>query len=1613
MDPAEFTDGPELTVEDASVVEGDAGTTAMTFTARLAQAPGHPVTAEWNTQDDTASSPADFAASSGLVTFSADETTKLITVPVKGDTDAEPAESFLLRLRGARGAGLGVARATGLIIADDLGITDSTPDRAGTGTVTLTVRGGGFLTGTAVALRRVGRADIPGNVLFTDPGHSRMEARFDLSEAALGPYDLVVTGPGGTSATRLGALTVEALRRPRVEVSVSAPAILRFGFTGRGTVSLHNRGNVDADLELVTLSAGNLKLNLPGRLGFEDPPVAIAEDELAGLLGGTPTLPGGATRSFTVRFQSTSDVAHAPLTIEAEAIDRDFLDSAVHGPAPDPVAGHITGRLVTPAGDEVAGVQVGAAPAPGQRGRSASDVTAGDGSFDLRPLGDGEYRVAAGGDPGLSPDPVAVTIDAANPAPDVTLTKAVSPVTGSVRRADGTRVGDARVALIAGNDTIATTRADAAGGFAFAIVASGTYRLRAVSAGAGIAEREVTVDAGTAVTGLELTTGARALTVTVSDGSGPVEGALVTAREGNRRTGPERTTNADGHAVFAGLPASELTIQAAAAGHGPAGATAAPGTGTAAIALPAAARIEGELATTAGDPLPGAAVIAVERASGRERRGVSAADGHYAVTALGPGTYDVWFASAGLEPELAEGVSVADGAAVTLDRTLDEGGTVREVVLETPGGAPAAGARFSVRHVPTGALLQTTLSGRDGIATVGPLPSGDFEVVADLPGGAAVTHPLTVGRGSGRRAPTHIGRLLQLQVPRPGVKANARELYYLQNPPEESWFDGTREPVPHPYDLSSGYLEYLHIDYAPPCSTATRLVRLLDVKRHVLNELFTRYHQAWKDMDSQNNADMAGYLTTSAKLAGDILTLGRLSQAEGALERLGDFDGALQAQILGLAQTVAASVDSGQLPSATDIGEQLQGALETARQRQDPTDLRQFGDFSEGVANLNLLRDIIKLKLEADKFPDQVRERGDAFRDAEAQYLNAITAIKQMTVELQRLADEGCPDDPAHPRPPRQPGPGPSGGWRGDLRLSGDPNDILGPAGVGAERWIPADQALAYTVRFENQPTATAPAVLVAVTTQLDADLDLDTFALGELGWGAITVPVPPGRQSYHADVPQEGGDVVRVDAELDRASRTVRWELAAIDPETGELEEAADAGFLEPEDGTHRGQGFVTYDARAAGDLEHGDEIGAQARIVFDRNAPIDTPEHLNTVDRLAPESSVTAADAAGCAGVALTWSGSDEGAGVSSYDVWVSEDDTPFVPWLTGTDATSATYPGVAGHRYAFSTAARDRVGQVEALPVQGDAGRTVACDRAAPTTLGSVSGAVPSGGFFPGPVTVRLDGVDAPGGSGVNQVRWTAAGASPGLAAVDGDAAVVPVPEDGTTTVEAVSRDAAGNESAPRRVTVRIDSRPPDVSIATPAEGAQVVVGSGATADFGCSDSGAGIDVCSGTVASGARIDAGPPGPRTLSVAAVDRAGRRTDVTRSYAVIAAPSGPGPAALPRLSAKPIMATLGKLDRRGRAKLILRNREAFAVTGTIRALAAKGHKTLAKGGRFTLAAQGRRTRRLRFARSVRRAVKRSHRVKLRLRAVVKGPAGDTRTVTLKASLRGPRRKRH
>jgi hypothetical protein len=77
------------------------------------------VTVGYATANGTASAGSDYVAQSGTLTFAAGQTSRTIGVVVKGDRNAEPNETFTVRLSGPSGATIARATGVGTIANDD------------------------------------------------------------------------------------------------------------------------------------------------------------------------------------------------------------------------------------------------------------------------------------------------------------------------------------------------------------------------------------------------------------------------------------------------------------------------------------------------------------------------------------------------------------------------------------------------------------------------------------------------------------------------------------------------------------------------------------------------------------------------------------------------------------------------------------------------------------------------------------------------------------------------------------------------------------------------------------------------------------------------------------------------------------------------------------------------------------------------------------------------------------------------------------------------------------------------------------------------------------------------------------------------------------------------------------------------------------------------------------------------------------------------------------------------------------------------------------------------------------------------------------------------------
>ncbi len=267
---------------------------------------------------------------------------------------------------------------------------------------------------------------------------------------------------------------------------------------------------------------------------------------------------------------------------------------------------------------------------------------------------------------------------------------------------------------------------------------------------------------------------------------------------------------------------------------------------------------------------------------------------------------------------------------------------------------------------------------------------------------------------------------------------------------------------------------------------------------------------------------------------------------------------------------------------------------------------------------------------------------------------------------------------------------------------SADPN-VKFSSGIGASDWVAAGDAISYTIEFANETNASAPAQTVSITDPLATNLDWSTLQLTTIAFNNVTIDIPPGVQTFSTNV-SVGTDPnpVAVSASLNPSNGVLTWLMKSIDPVTGQLVTDPLAGFLPPDNAQGQGEGYVTYTIVPSNGLGTGTQITNQASIVFDLNAAIPTPTTTNLIDATPPTSLIAHLPATSALTFPVSWSGQDAGAGISSFNIYVSINGGQWTPWLLDTTNTSALFTGVNSDAYAFYSVAYDEAGMVESTPI-----------------------------------------------------------------------------------------------------------------------------------------------------------------------------------------------------------------------------------------------------------------------------------------------------------------------
>src|SRR5512132_9069 len=220
---------PDVSIDDQSITEGNAGTSTLTFNVTLSHASSDTVSVDYTTNGGTATTAdADYVAASGTVTFNPGQTAKTVDVTVNGDLTHESDETFTVDLSNASNAGVADASGQGTITNDDqvpdISIDDQSVTEGNTGTSTLTFN---------VTLSNPSDQTVTVDYTTTDGTATTADSDYDAAT------DTVTFDPGQTAntvdVTVNGDLTHESDETFTVDLSNASNGSLLVG-SGTGTI---------------------------------------------------------------------------------------------------------------------------------------------------------------------------------------------------------------------------------------------------------------------------------------------------------------------------------------------------------------------------------------------------------------------------------------------------------------------------------------------------------------------------------------------------------------------------------------------------------------------------------------------------------------------------------------------------------------------------------------------------------------------------------------------------------------------------------------------------------------------------------------------------------------------------------------------------------------------------------------------------------------------------------------------------------------------------------------------------------------------------------------------------------------------------------------------------------------------------------------------------------------------------------------------------------------------------------------------------------------------------------------------------------------------------------
>ncbi len=308
-------DAPSFSIgTPATVFEGNSGTKVITFPVTLSNPSDQPLSVHFATADGTSTiADNDYNAATGTLTFAPGETTKNISVTIKGDTKVETDETFTVTLSApSTSTTITTATATGTIGDDDttptLSVNNPAPiNESNTGTVTMlftvTLSSASTQTVTVAYTTADGTATIADNDYITKTGTLTF-APGETSKI----IQVVIKGDTRNENNETVLLTLSAPTNAQLAAATGTGTIttddetLIFINVGSGaTVTEGNSGTVDVTFQLTLSQASGQTVTVS--VGTADGTATTADNDYIAANGTVTFAPGETTKSFVVQVK--------------------------------------------------------------------------------------------------------------------------------------------------------------------------------------------------------------------------------------------------------------------------------------------------------------------------------------------------------------------------------------------------------------------------------------------------------------------------------------------------------------------------------------------------------------------------------------------------------------------------------------------------------------------------------------------------------------------------------------------------------------------------------------------------------------------------------------------------------------------------------------------------------------------------------------------------------------------------------------------------------------------------------------------------------------------------------------------------------------------------------------------------------------------------------------------------------------------------------------------------------------------------------------------------------------------------------------------------------------